>query len=70
MSCADDVVWVAAAEVMVAEVIAKLKEAGLTADALKTPWKNQPKIMDTSSGVDGLAVLREEVLEFVGSEVC
>ena len=48
--CADDVVLaaasVAAAEVMVAEVIAKLKEVGLTVGAEKTLWTSHPKIMD------------------------
>ena len=71
---ADDVVLVvasvAAAEVMVAEVIAKLKEVCLTVGAEKTHWTSHPKMMDTSVGVDGLAVVWEEVLEFVGSKVC
>ena len=71
--CADDVVWVAAssaaAEVMVAEVIGKLKEFGFTVGSEKTHWTSQPKMMDTSIRVDGLAVLWEEV-EFVGSKVC
>ena len=70
----DDVVLVAAsvavAEVMVVEVIAKLKEVGLSVGAQKTHWTSHPKVVGTSIGVDGLAVLREEVLEFVGSKVC
>ena len=68
--CADDVVLIAvsmsAAEVMVAEVIAKLKEVGLTVGAQKTHRTSFPKMMDKSITVDGLAVLWEEVLEFVG----
>ena len=71
---ADDVVLVAvsmsAAEIMVSEVIAKLKEVGLSVGAQKTHWTSYPKMMDKSITVDGLAVLREEVLEFVGSKVC
>ena len=71
---ADDVVSVAAsvaaAEVMVTEVIAKLKEVGLTVGAQKTRWTSYPKMVDKSIMVDGLAVLWEEVLEFVGSKVC
>ena len=67
---ADDVVLVAAAEVMVAEVIAKLKEVGLSVGAQKTHWTSHPKMIDRSTVVDGLAVLLEEVLEFVGSKVC
>ena len=67
---ADDVVLVAvpmsAAEVMVAEVIAKLKDVSLPVGAQKT----HPKMIDRSIVVDGLAVLGEEVLEFVGSKVC
>ena len=55
---------------IVAEVIAKLKEVGLTFGAEKTHWTSHPKIMDTSIEVDGLAMLWEEVLEFVGSKVC
>ena len=70
---ADDVVLtaasVAAAEVMVPEVIAKLKEMGLTVVAGKTHWTSYPKMMDASILVDGFAVLLEEVLEF-GSKVC
>ena len=69
---AADVVMVVAsvtsAEVMVAEVIAKLKEVGSTVGAEKTHWTSHPKMMDTSIGVDGLAVLWEKVLEFVGSK--
>ena len=67
---ADDVVLVAAsvaaAEVMVAEVIAKLKDVGLTVGAQTTHWTSHPKMVDKSIMVDGLAVLWEEVLEFVG----
>ena len=70
---ADDVVLIAvsmsAAEIMVTEVIAKLKEVGLSVGAQKTHWTSCPKIMDKSI-MDGLAVLWEEVLEFVGSKVC
>ena len=72
--CADDVVLVvvskSAAEVVVTEVIAKLKEVGLSVGAQKTHWTSFPKMMDKSIMVDGLAVLWEEVLEFVGSMVC
>ena len=53
-----------------AEVIAKLKEVGLSVGAQKTHWTRYPKMMDKSIMVDGLAVLWEEVLEFVGSKVC
>ena len=60
---------VAAAEVMVAEVIAKLKEVGLAVGAQKTHWTSHPKMIDRSIVVDGLAVLWE-VVEFVGSKVC
>ena len=60
----------AVSEVMVPEVTAKLKEVGLTLGAEKTHWTFHPKMMDTSIGVHGLAVLCEEVLEFVGSKVC
>ena len=71
---ADDVVLVAvsksAAEIMVTEVIAKLKEVGLSVGAQKTHWTSFPKMMDKSIMVDGLAVLWEEVLKFVGSKVC
>ena len=70
---AGDVVLVAvsmsAAEVMVTEVIAKLKEVGQTVGAQKTLWTRYPKMMDKNIMVDGLAVLWEEVLEFVGSKV-
>ena len=72
--CADVVVLVAAsvaaADVMVAEVIAKLKEVNLTVGAEKTHRTSHPKLMDTRIGVDLLAVLWEEVQEFVGSKVC
>ena len=57
---------VAAAEVMVAEVIAKLKDVG----GQKTHWTSYPKMMDKSIMVDELAVLWDEVLEFVASKVC
>ena len=71
---ADDVVLAAvsmsAAEIMVTEVIAKLKEVGLTLGAQKTHWTSHPKMMDKIIMVDGLVVLWEEVLEFVGSKVC
>ena len=71
---ADDVVLiaalVAAAEVMVVEVIAKLKEVGLSVAAQKTHWTSFPKMMDKNIMVDGSAVVWEEVLEFVGSIVC
>ena len=71
---ADDVVLVAAsvaaAETMVSEVIAKLKEVGLSVGAQKTHWTSHPKMPDESIVVDGTAVLWEEVLEFVGSKVC
>ena len=67
---ADDVVLVAvsmsAAEIMVTEVIAKLQEVGLSVGAQKTHWTSYPKMMDKNIMVDGLAVLWEEVLEFVG----
>ena len=59
-----------ASEIMVTEVIAKLKEVGLSVGAQKTHWTSFPKMMDKSIMVDGLAVLWEEVLEFVGSKVC
>ena len=71
---ADDVVLIAvsvsAAETMVSEVIEKLKEVGLTVGAQKTHWTSFPKMMDKNIMVDGLAVVWEEVLEFVGSMVC
>ena len=71
---ADDVVCVAAsvaaAEVMVAEVIAKLKEVGLTVGSEKTHWTSHPKMVDRSIVVDGRTVLWEEVLEFEGSNLC
>ena len=56
---------VAAAEVMEAEVIAKLKEVGLFVGAQKTHWTSHPKMIVRCIVVDGLAVLWEEVLEFV-----
>ena len=71
---AADVVLIAvsmsAAEIMVTEVIEKLKEVGLTVGAQKTHWTSYPKMTDKSIMVDGLAVVWEEVLEFVGSMVC
>ena len=49
---ADDVVLaaasVAAAEVMVAEVIARLEEVVLTVDAEKTHWTSHSKMVDAS----------------------
>ena len=49
---ADDVVLVAASvaavEVMVAEVIAKLKDVVLTVGAQKTHWTSDPKMPDKS----------------------
>ena len=53
-----------------AEVIAKLKGVGLNVGAQKTHWMSHPKMVDKSIMVDGLAVLWEEVLEFMGSKVC
>ena len=48
---ADDVVLVAASvdavEVMVAEVIAKLKEVGVSVGAQKTHWTSHPKMTKT-----------------------
>ena len=59
--CADDVVLVAVsmfvAEILVTEVIAKLKEVGLSVGAQKTHWTSYPKTVDKSIEVDGLAVL-------------
>ena len=63
-------VSMSAAETMVSEVIEKLKEVGLTVGAQKTHWTSFPKMMDRNIIVDGLVVLWEEVLEFVGSMVC
>ena len=63
-------VSMSAAEIMVSEVIAKFTEVGLTLGAQKTHWTSYPKMMDKSIMVDGLAVVWEEVLEFVGSKVC
>ena len=59
---ADDVVLVAvsvsAAEIMVTEVIAKLKEVGLSVGAQKTHWTSYPKMVDNKSiMVDGLPAL-------------
>ena len=56
---------VAAAEDMVADAIAKLKEVGSTVGAEKTHWTSHPNMVDTSTVVHGLSVLREEALEFV-----
>ena len=71
---ADDVVsvaaLVAAAEVMVAEVIAKVKDVGLTVGAQRTHWTSHPKMVDKNIMVLGLAVLWKEVLQFVASKVC
>ena len=71
---ADEVVLIAvsvsAAEILVSEVIEKLKEVGLTVGAQKTHWTSFPKMMDKNITVDGSAVVWEEVLEFVGSMVC
>ena len=71
---ADDVVLVAApvaaAEVIVAGVTEKLKEVGLSVGAQKTHWTSHPKMVDRCIVVDGLAVLWEKVLEFLGSKVC
>ena len=55
---------------MVTEVMAKLKEVGLSVGAQKTHWTSHPKMIDRSIVVDGLAVLWEEVLVFVESKVC
>ena len=64
-------VSVTAAEVVVTEVIAKLEEVGLTVGAQRTQLDNlYPKMVDKSTMVDGLALLWEEVFEFVGSKVC
>ena len=63
-------VSVSAAETMVSEVIAKLKDVGPTDGAQKTHWTSYPKMVDKSIMVDGLAVLSEQVMEFVGSKVC
>ena len=62
-------VSMSAAEIMVTEVIAKLKEVGLSVGAQKTHWTSYPKMMDKSIMVGRLAVLWDEVLEFVGSKV-
>ena len=59
-----------AAAVMVVEVIAKLKDVGLTFGAQKTHWTSHSKMVDKSIMMDGLDVLREKVLEFVGPKVC
>ena len=68
----DDVVLVAAsvAAAEVTEVIEKLNDVGLTVGAQKTHWTSHPNMVDKSIMVDGLAVLWEEVLDFVGSKVC
>ena len=44
--------------------------SSLSVGAQKTHWTSHPKMVDKSIMVDGLAVLWEEVLEFVGSKVC
>ena len=58
---ADDVVLVAvsmsAAEIMVTEVIAKLKEVGLSVGAQKKHWTSYPKSIDKNIMVAGLAWL-------------
>ena len=46
-------VSMSAAEIMVTEVIAKLKEVGLSVGAQKTHWTSCPKIMDKRIMVDG-----------------
>ena len=48
---------VAAAEVMVAETLAKQMEVGLSVGAQQTHRTGHPKMMDKSIVVDGLAVL-------------
>ena len=53
---ADDVV-------MVTEVIAKLKEVGLSVGAQKTHWTSHPKMIDRSIVVDGLAVMSKVCLD-------
>ena len=67
---ADDVVlllrWLLL-RMMMAEVIAKLKEVGLTVGAQNT--LDEPPEDDGHKHLE-LAVLSEEVLEFVGSKVC
>ena len=86
--CADDVVLVAvsksAAEIMATEVIAKLKEVGLSVGAQKTHWMSFPKMMDKkhhggwtgcvvggSSGVCGVkGVLGRECQTRDCSQIC
>ena len=46
----------AVAEVMVAEVIEKLKDVGLIVGAQKTLWMSHPKMVDKSIMVDGCVV--------------
>ena len=53
-----------AAEVMVARVIAKLKEVGMTVGAEKIHWTSHPKMVDASI-VGWLCSVVEEVSEFV-----
>ena len=69
---ADDVVLVAvsmsAAEVMVTEVIAKLREVGLSVGAQRTHWTSYPKMMDKSIMVDGLAVLWDQRCAWAGMQ--
>ena len=49
----------------------KLKDVGLNVGAQKnTHWTSHPEMVDKSIMVFGLAVLWDEVLEFVGSNVC
>ena len=50
----------------VAEVIAKLKDAGSDSWCREKHWTSHPKKLGSSIVVDGLGVLWEEVLEFVG----
>ena len=63
-------VSMSAAEIMVTEVIEKLKEVGLTVGAQKTHWTrlSEDDRQKHCCGRTGCAV--EEVLEFVGSKVC
>ena len=61
---------VAAAEEMVSEVLAKLKEVCFTVGAQKTHWSSHPKMADRRIVVDRTAVLWEEVQEFLGSKAC
>ena len=47
----------------------KIEGSGFDSWCRKTYWTSHSKMMDGSIGVDGLAVLWEEVLEFVGPKV-